>query len=219
MLNCAHAEAKGAQTGIGIVKLMGLHSGFIAAGATLASQEVNFTLIPEVPLVLDGKKGFLNVLRDRLLDRHHAVVVVAEGVGQDLLPVADSTSDASGNPSLTDIGLFLKQQIKAYFAEQEIQTSVKDIDPSYIIRSVPANAEDCLLCDQFARAAVHAAMAGKIDMVVGLWNDQFMHVNIEMATKETQRVRRIKKQAIVLQDEVLINISTPDIKTRGTFSY
>jgi 6-phosphofructokinase 1 len=181
VLDCAHVESKGAPYGIGLVKLMGRESGFIAAAATLASQEVNFTLIPEVPFVLEGPGGFLAVLRRRLLDRRHAVIVVAEGAGQDLLGAPSEERDASGNLKLRDIGLYLKERITAYFAEHGPEVSLKYIDPSYIIRSVPASSEDDILCDQFARHAVHAAMAGKTGMMVGLLNGSFVHVPWELS--------------------------------------
>lgn len=176
VLDCAHVESKGAPYGIGLVKLMGRESGFIAAAATLASQEVNFTLIPEVPFVLEGPGGFLPALRRRLLDRRHAVIVVAEGAGQQLMGGPLDERDASGNRKLRDIGLFLKERITAYFAEHGPEVSLKYIDPSYIIRSVPASSEDDILCDQFARHAVHAAMAGKTGMMIGLLNGSFVHV-------------------------------------------
>ncbi|HPP51333.1 MAG TPA: ATP-dependent 6-phosphofructokinase [Thermoguttaceae bacterium] len=176
VLDCAHMESKGAPYGIGLVKLMGRESGFIAAAATLASQEVNFTLIPESPFVLEGEGGFLAALRRRLLDRRHAVIVVAEGAGQDLLGGPSPQRDASGNRKLQDIGLFLKERITAYFAEHGPEVSLKYIDPSYIIRSVPASSEDDILCDQFARHAVHAAMAGKTGMMIGLQHGAFIHV-------------------------------------------
>ena len=176
VLDCAHVESKGAPYGIGLVKLMGRESGFIAAAATLASQEVNFTLIPEVPFVLEGEGGFLAALRRRLLQRRHAVVVVAEGAGQDLMGGPYPERDASGNRKLQDIGLYLKERIAAYFAQQGPEVSIKYIDPSYIIRSVPASSEDDILCDQFARHAVHAAMAGKTGMMIGLMHGAFIHV-------------------------------------------
>lgn len=176
VLDCAHVESKGAPYGIGLVKLMGRESGFIAAAATLASQEVNFTLIPEAPFVLEGERGLLASLRRRLLERRHAVIVVAEGAGQEMLGGPSLERDASGNRKLQDIGLFLKERITAYFAEHGPEVSLKYIDPSYIIRSVPASSEDDILCDQFARHAVHAAMAGKTGMMVGLMNGAFIHV-------------------------------------------
>jgi 6-phosphofructokinase 1 len=186
-IDCAHVEAKGASNGIAIVKVMGRDAGFIAAAATLASQEANFTLIPEVPFKLCGPNGFLAVLRRRMLDRRHAVIVVAEGAGQDLLQ-ATGERDASGNVRYQDIGPFLKQEIQAYFRSEGPAVEVRYIDPSYIIRSVPANCEDNMLCDQFARRAVHAAMAGKTDTLVGYVNFYFVHVPIPMATQCKRRV-------------------------------
>lgn len=187
-IDCAHVEAKGAPNGIAIVKVMGRDAGFIAAAATLASQEVNFTLIPEVAFNLCGADGFLAVLRRRMLDRRHAVIVVAEGAGQHLLAAATGERDASGNPRYQDIGPFLKQEIQAYFRTEGPSVEVKYIDPSYIIRSVPANCEDSVLCDQFARRAVHAAMAGKTDTLVGYVNFYFIHLPIPMATGCKRRV-------------------------------
>jgi 6-phosphofructokinase 1 len=186
VLSCAHAEAHSHPNGIGLVRLMGRDSGFIAAMATLASQEVNFTLIPEVPFKLEGERGFLQALKDRIQKRGHALIAVAEGAGQDLLAGAVD-KDASGNVLHRDIGLFLKDQITAYFKKQGMPINLKYIDPSYIIRSVPANSEDSVLCDQYARSAVHAAMAGKTDLIVGLWYG-FIHIPIAMATAQRKRV-------------------------------
>lgn len=187
VLDCAHNESKGVPYGIGLVKVMGRDSGFIAAVATLASQEVNFCLVPEVPTRLDGPRGFLSVLKARMIARRHAVIVVAEGAGQDLLPAANEV-DASGNRRHQDIGLFLKNRIESYFEAEGPKVSVKYIDPSYIIRSVPAGSDDSLLCDQYARHAVHAAMAGKTDALIGFWNGCFMHVPIAMAVESKNLV-------------------------------
>jgi 6-phosphofructokinase 1 len=187
VLFCAHSEAHSFPNGIGLVRLMGRDSGFITAMATLASQEVNFTLIPELPFRLDGERGFLKALKDRILNRGHALIAVAEGAGQNLLAGDEEMTDASGNVLHKDIGLFLKDRITEYFGEQGIPINLKYIDPSYLIRSVPANSEDSLLCDQYARNAVHAAMAGKTDMIIGLWH-AFMHVPIALATSARQRV-------------------------------
>ncbi len=181
VLDCAHAEAKGCLNGISLVKLMGRYSGSIAAGATLASQEVNFTLIPEIPFDLDGENGFLAWLKRRIVDRAHAVVVVAEGAGQDLFPEASQERDASGNLKLRDIGPFLRDRITGYFAGEGVPATVKYFDPSYVIRSVPANTQDSLLCNRLARNAVHAGLAGKTDMVLGLWYNTFIHVPIPLA--------------------------------------
>jgi 6-phosphofructokinase 1 len=188
VINCAHNEATSALNGVGLVKVMGRAAGFIAAAATLASQEVNFCLIPEVPFILDGEKGFLQALRQRLERRQHAVVVVAEGAGQDLLKDLPAGKDASGNKRLADIGVYLKEQIVAYFKDIHMPADVKYIDPSYVIRSVPANCDDSLLCDQLARNAVHAAMAGKTGALMGFWNGAFTHVPIALGVSEKKHV-------------------------------
>jgi 6-phosphofructokinase 1 len=176
----AHVEAHCVQNGIALVKLMGRHAGFIAAGATIASQDVNFTLVPEVPFKLEGERGFLTALKNRILKRGHAVVVVAEGAGQDLLNDAQAERDASGNVKLKDIGLFLRERIEAYFKAQQVPMVMRYFDPSYLVRSSPANAEDSILCDLFARHAVHAAMAGKTGLVIGFLHEKFIHVPIEL---------------------------------------
>jgi 6-phosphofructokinase 1 len=186
VLTCAHTEARSYPNGIGLVKLMGRDSGFIAAAATIVSQDVNFALVPEIPLKLEGETGFLETLKQRILKRRHAVIAVAEGAGQDLLH-GEKVRDASGTVLHQDIGAFLKEKIAAFFREQKIPVNLKYIDPSYIIRSVPASSEDCFLCDQYARNAVHAAMAGKTDMIVGFWNG-FMHIPIPMATGKRQQI-------------------------------
>ena len=180
VLDRAHTEARSVHNGIALVKLMGRHAGFIAAGATVASQDVNFTLVPEVPFKLEGKRGFLAALQERILKRAHAVVVVAEGAGQDLLETGPAERDASGNVKLKDIGLLLRERVEAHFKTEKIPAVMRYFDPSYLIRSSPANAEDSILCDLFARHAVHAAMAGKTGLVIGYLHDRFIHVPIEM---------------------------------------
>jgi 6-phosphofructokinase 1 len=190
VLGCAHSESKGTINGIGLVKVMGREAGFIAAFATLASQDVNFTLVPEVRFELHGEKGFLNILRERMLLRKHAVIVVSEGAGQHLFSGCDKAQrDPSGNIKFHDIGLFLKEEINKYFDLHGPKIDLKYIDPSYIIRSVPANCDDSILCDQFGRQAVHAAMAGKTDMIVGHLNGAFVHVPIAMATDGKKRIQ------------------------------
>jgi 6-phosphofructokinase 1 len=141
---------------------------------------VNFTLVPEVPFKLDGECGFLNVLKKRILNRAHAVVVVAEGAGQDLLENNAGARDASGNVKLADIGLFMREQIEGFFKAERIPVVMRYIDPSYIIRSSPANSEDSILCDLYARHAVHAAMAGKTGILIGYLHNTFIHVPIEL---------------------------------------
>ncbi len=188
VINCAHTESKSVKNGISIVKLMGRDAGFIAACATVASQDVNFTLIPEIPLTLGGSGGFLEILKNRILSRAHAVIVVAEGAGQQLLTGIPQQYDASGNLKPGDIGTFLREKITKYFKEQKIEATARYFDPSYAIRSVPADAEDSILCDQYARHAVHAAMAGKTGMIIGLLHDRFIHVPIEMTAHHKKRI-------------------------------
>lgn len=188
VLESAHAEAKGAPFGIGLVKLMGREAGFIAAGATLASQQVNFCLIPEIPLELEGEKGFLAVLRRRMLERNHAVIALAEGAGQELFGDSPREFDASGNVKLYDIGDYLRERIIAYFNQHGPKINLKYFEPSYYIRSVPANATDALLCDRYARYAVHAAMSGKTGLVVGYWNSKFVHVPMKLIVGRKRRV-------------------------------
>ena len=187
IIDSAHVEAHCALNGISIVKVMGRDSGFIAAGATLASQEVNFALVPESPFKLEGERGLLAELHRRLLERHHALIVVAEGAGQELMPPADER-DASGNLKHRDIGLFLKEKIAGHFARMRFPVVLRYIDPSYYIRSVPASTVDSVMCDSFARHAVHAAMAGKTDMLIGLQHGIFIHVPIPMATVRRKRL-------------------------------
>ncbi len=188
VLDRAHIEARSIENGISLVKLMGRNAGFIAAGATVASQDVNFTLVPEVPFKLEGDSGFLKALKQRIINRKHALIVVAEGAGQDLLEGSDNKRDASGNVLLKDIGLFMKENIENYFKTEQIPIIMRYIDPSYIIRSSPANAEDSILCDLFARNAVHAAMAGKTGLVIGYLHDKFIHVPIELLTSRTKKM-------------------------------
>jgi len=176
-IQCAHVEAKGAPMGIGLVKLMGRQSGHIAASAALAQGDANFVLIPEEPFDLEGEKGFLRQLEKRLTARNHAVIIVAEGAGQALFARKGPVRrDASGNIRLNDIGVFLKERIEEYFRKKKMEINLKYIDPSYIIRSVPANASDSILCGVLAQYAVHAGMTGKTGMLVGLVNDAYVHL-------------------------------------------
>jgi 6-phosphofructokinase 1 len=197
VIDSAHVEAHCVLNGISIVKVMGRDSGFIAAGATLASQEVNFALVPEVPFKLEGECGLLSVLHRRLLERHHAVIVVAEGAGQHLMPPTEER-DASGNRLHRDIGLFLRHKIREHFAAQRLPVVIRYLDPSYYIRSVPASTVDSVLCDSFARHAVHAAMAGKTDMIVGLQHGVFIHVPIPMATTKRKRLSSEEWASVVM---------------------
>jgi 6-phosphofructokinase 1 len=180
----AHMEATGARNGIGLVKLMGRHSGFIAAAATLANNDVNFCLVPEVPFTLTG---FLKALKDRLENRGHVVIVVGEGAGQDLMGKSEKR-DASGNIRLGDIGIFLSDKIREYLKKAGVEATLKYIDPSYTIRSMPASAFDSAFCLRLGHNAVHAGMAGRTNMVVGYWTNDFTHVPIPLAASQTKQI-------------------------------
>jgi 6-phosphofructokinase 1 len=192
-IRSAHVEARDARGGIGLVKLMGRHSGFIAANATLANRDVNYCLIPEIDFDIDGDEGLLNQLRKRLIKRGHAVIVVAEGAGQKYFTGQDHGKDKSGNVRNGDIGWLLKERISAYFKEIGQEHTVKYIDPSYIIRSVPAVGNDSVFCGFLGQMAVHAGMAGKTDMIVGVWNNMFTHLPISLATESRKIVDPKKK--------------------------
>lgn len=177
----AHNEATGAPHGIGLVKLMGRHSGFVAAFATLALSDVNYCLIPEADFDLEGPDGLLACLDERLRNRGHAVVVVAEGAGQKYFQGEAGGTDASGNVKLGDIGVLLRDRINGYFAKKGREITLKYIDPSYLIRSMPANSNDRIYTGFLAHSAVHAALAGKTGMMVSLWGNHNVHVPIELA--------------------------------------
>ncbi len=184
----AHNEAKGYPYGIGLIKLMGRHSGFIAATAALAQQDVNFVLIPEVDFDLEGPNGFFRVLEKRLNLRGHAVIVVAEGTGQKFFKNKVKDLDESGNIRLEDIGKFLENEISVYFKAKNIEITIKYIDPSYMIRSLPANANDRVFCSFLGRDAVHAGMAGKTRLLIGHWNNQFVHIPMDASAGKRKQV-------------------------------
>ncbi|MBR1937801.1 MAG: ATP-dependent 6-phosphofructokinase [Spirochaetales bacterium] len=183
----AHVEARNAMNGIGLVKVMGRESGFIAAHTTLAQSDVNFCLIPESPFDLEGENGFLVHLKKRIIDRGHAVILVAEGSGQEFIPSTGEV-DASGNVKMNDIGVFLKEKIKDYFKKEDIKVSVKYIDPSYIIRSSPANSYDSIYCARLGAHAVHAAMSGKTMCLVSRVNTKFVYLPIRQAVSKRNHV-------------------------------
>jgi 6-phosphofructokinase 1 len=185
VIECAHTEAISTPGGIAIVKLMGRHAGFITAGATVASQDVNFALIPEVPFSLDV---FLEALKARMQQSSHAVIAVAEGAGQELCKGGHADRDASGNVRLKDIGVLLREKIDEYFKACGMPIVLRYFDPSYQVRSRPANCEDAIVCDLFARNAVHAAMAGKTGLIIGFLHERFIHVPIELLAAQSKRL-------------------------------
>ena len=186
VITSAHNEANGAFNGLGLVKLMGRDSGFIAAYAALATTVVNFCLIPEVPFTLEG---LFKALESRYSSgKTHAVIAVAEGAGQELFKDQEERRDASGNILKNDIGEFLTRKINEHFKKVGKEVNIKYFDPSYMVRSIPAKGTDAIFCFQLAESAVHAGMAGKTDMVVGSMNEQFSHVPIEYAVNERKKI-------------------------------
>ncbi len=210
-IRTAHTEAYDAINGIGLVKVMGRQSGYIAAETALAASDVNFVLVPEVPFELDGENGFLSHLEKRLARRHHAVVLVAEGAGQDLLDRTNKT-DASGNLVLSDIGLFLKLRIGEYFKKRGMEINLKYIDPSYIIRGTPANAYDSVYCLRLGTNAVHAAMAGKTAMLISMMHNYLVHV----PTALTVSKKNLIDPDGTLWRDVITATGQPMLMTNGT---
>ncbi|HEX2736139.1 MAG TPA: ATP-dependent 6-phosphofructokinase [Polyangiaceae bacterium] len=190
VIRAAHVEATGARNGIGLVKLMGRHSGFVACQAALASTDVDLVLIPEIPWRLSGERGVISYLDGVLQRKGHAVVVVAEGAGQDILSgeTPSGRTDKSGNVKLEDVGVYLREQIPSHMQRLGREVTLKYIDPSYSIRSVPASPADSVYCWHMARNAVHAAMAGNTEMLIGRWHGRFVHVPMPLATRMRKEV-------------------------------
>jgi 6-phosphofructokinase 1 len=190
VIRAAHVEATGARNGIGLVKLMGRHSGFVACQAALASTDVDLVLIPEIPWRLSGDRGVAAYLDGVLQKKGNAVVVVAEGAGQDILggETPSGRTDKSGNAKLEDIGTYLREHLPAHLQRMGRDVTLKYIDPSYGIRSVPASPSDSVYCWHMARNAVHAAMAGNTEMLIGRWHGRFVHVPMPLATRMRKEV-------------------------------
>ena len=188
VITAAHNESKGAYNGVGLIKVMGRDSGFIAAYATLANSHVNYCIVPEEKISLERGASLLAHLENRLKDKGHAVIMVAEGAGQEFFAEHEKVKDASGNILHQDIGVFLKDKIKDYFKRRDVEVNVKYFDPSYMIRSTPAYGTDAVFCMMLAQNAVHAAMAGRTDMVIGHWHDCFTHVPVALATRERKKI-------------------------------
>ena len=189
VIRSAHIEAKGAHNGSGLVKLMGRDSGFIAAYAAMANPVVNFCLVPETDFELEGPNGLLAAIERRFAsDKDHAVIVVAEGAGQKFFDGA-AEKDASGNILKKDIGRYLQSRIGEHFKAKGVDHTIKYFNQSYMIRSVPAMGTDAIRCYMLARNAVHAAMAGRTDCVVGeAGHELYTLVPIALATIERQRL-------------------------------
>ena len=189
VITAAHNEAKGAPNGIGLIHVMGRDSGYIAAYASLANTHVNYCLVPEDKFSLtEGNMALLPSLEKRLRLRKHAVIIVSEGAGQHLFDTASQQKDKSGNILHNNIGLFLKDKINEWSKEIGIEVNIKYFDPSYMIRSLPANGTDAVFCQMLAQNAVHAAMWGCTDIIIGHWNDSFTHVPIPVATSSRKKI-------------------------------
>ncbi|OWM84461.1 hypothetical protein CDL15_Pgr000901 [Punica granatum] len=190
-INAAHVEAESVENGIGVVKLMGRYSGFIAMHATLASRDVDCCLIPESPFYLEGAGGLFEFIEKRLKENGHMVIVIAEGAGQDLFSesIHSVDKDASGNRLLQDVGLWLSQKIKEHFAKKnKMDITLKYIDPTYMIRAVPSNASDNVYCTLLAQSAVHGAMAGYTGFTVGLVNGRHSYIPFYRITEKQNKV-------------------------------
>jgi 6-phosphofructokinase 1 len=189
-INAAHVEALSSENGIGVVKLMGRHSGFIAMYATLASRDVDCCLIPESPFYLEGPGGLFEFIEKRLREYGHMVIVVAEGAGQEL--ISDSLhnmKDPSGNSVLLDVGMWISQKIKEYFSKKRNWViNLKYIDPTYMIRAIPSNASDNVYCTLLAQSAVHGAMAGYTGFTVGPVNGRHAYIPFYKITESQKQV-------------------------------
>lgn len=182
-LRCAQVEARGAFHGVGLVRLMGRNSGALTATAAAAMNDIDFVLVPEIPIVLEGEHGFLRSLVNRVVDKGYATIAVAEGAGQHLFTDTERSYDASGNLKLKDIGRFLKDSITAEFKRLNVECTLRYIDPTYILRAQATTADDAVFCQNLGQNAVHAAMAGKTGMMIGYAHEQFTHVPLHAVSK------------------------------------
>ena len=187
-IHAAHTEALAFDRCIGLVKLMGRHSGYIAATAALANGHANLCLVPELPFKLEGSGGLIEQVEERIQRKGRMVIVVAEGAGQYLFDHLEGKTDPSGNRKLGNIGEYLKDKMLSHFENKGDPVAVKYIDPSYTIRSAAPNAADQLLCSRFAQNAVHAAMAGKTAMMIGYWHGRMTHVPVKALEGQSQKI-------------------------------
>ncbi|XP_057427106.1 ATP-dependent 6-phosphofructokinase 4, chloroplastic-like [Lotus japonicus] len=192
-INAAHVEVNSFENGVGIVKLMGRYSGFIAMHATLASRDVDCCLIPESPFYLEGRGGLFEFIEQRLKENGHLVIVVAEGAGQEYIAAevhAAGEKDASGNKLLLDVGPWLSNKIKDHFSKvQKMAINMKYIDPTYMIRAIPSNASDNIYCTLLAHSVVHGAMAGYTGFTVGPVNSKHAYIPIARVTETQNTVK------------------------------
>jgi 6-phosphofructokinase 1 len=186
-IRAAYSEASSHRFGIGIVKLMGRHSGFIAAHASVASGASHLCLIPEQPVSIEV---ILSLLKARFETSSYCVITVAEGFGQDWA-VGSDKRDASGNKVLIDIGVILKDKIDKFMKSQKElypEYTIKYIDPSYMIRACAPNSSDAGFCTNLSTFAVHEAMAGHTNCIIAQRYSNFILVPIRAATSIQRRV-------------------------------
>lgn len=193
-ISAVSVEAAASPNGVGIVKLMGRHSGFIASYAALAASAADIVLVPEVPFALEGDDGLLAHIEQHVRTKGYVVIVLAEGAGQDLLdghglPERNGqATDASGNVKLGNIEELLKERVTAHLIAVGLAPTIRYIDPSYAIRSIAANAYDSVYCLRLAHAAVHAAMAGRTEAAVARWRRRFVHVPLPLMTSRRNQI-------------------------------
>lgn len=206
-IRAAYSEASSHPYGVGIVKVMGRHSGFIAAQATIASQMANLCLVPEQPIT---QETFFKLLDTRFCRADYVVICVAEGFGQDWLKSDGSGgTDASGNKKLDDIGTYMRDLVAGYLKRhpKANKGTVKLIDPSYMIRAVPPNTSDASFCVNLATLAVHEGMKGTTNAIISCWYNNFIVVPISLATSLRKVVdvrgelwRQVREMTVHVQD-------------------
>eukprot|EP00668_Euglena_longa_P014128 GGOE01018102.1.p1 GENE.GGOE01018102.1~~GGOE01018102.1.p1 ORF type:complete len:494 (+),score=144.75 GGOE01018102.1:38-1483(+) len=186
VIDCSFVEASSVKNGVGVVKVMGRDSGFVARNAALSNNVVDACLIPEVPFEIKGNGGLLPWLDGHLATKHCAVIVICEAAGQQHLPCLGK--DPTGHNIYEDTGKWLKKAIETHWQETGQEGKVFLIDPSYMLRSVPANTGDNMFCIQLAQAAVHTAYSGYSGVTVGRYHDLYGVMPIEMVVSGLRKV-------------------------------
>ncbi|KAK2969919.1 hypothetical protein RJ640_000532 [Escallonia rubra] len=189
-INSAHAEAESAANGIGVVKLMGRHSGFIAMYASLASRDVDCCLIPESPFYLEGPGGLFEYIGKRLRENGHMVIVIAEGAGRELHCKDAQFNNRQVDSRISeDVGFWMSAKIKDHFNRQnKMGISLKYIDPTYMIGAIPCNAADRVYCTLLAHSVVHGAMAGYTGFAVGPVNGRHAYIPLNRILEKQNKV-------------------------------
>ena len=186
VVNTMHAEAESTRR-VGLIELFGAESGFVAANATLASGHVDLVLVPEIFLALCPQQ--CEALLDRFIEylsqtvrskeRAHAIVVLAEGVGElfKQRQVKLGGQPVSGKNFAGELRDFLQGGLKDPLGR------VVDVfvnQPRHNIRAVPANAYDQIYCARLGALAVDNALAGYTDVMVSQWLTEYVLVPLEL---------------------------------------